>query len=138
MNHKNQAALIKSSRNVSAVLLGDSIIAGFLRHPNIWYKFFDENTINCGIRGDKVQNVLWRVENIPLPQSLEYVVISCGTSNLDTDDFEKIADGIFCIALALKKRMNHLKIVINRILPRDQQNKSKIIYSIQTAGKQVY
>ena len=37
-------------------LLGDSIIAGFLRYPNIWYKFFDENTIylNCGV--------------IPLPQ----------------------------------------------------------------------
>ena len=31
MNHKDQPALIKSSRNVSAVLLGDSIIAGFLR-----------------------------------------------------------------------------------------------------------
>ena len=57
MNHKNQAAFIKSSRNVSAVLLGDSIIAGFVRYPNIWYKFFDENTINCGVHGDKVQNV---------------------------------------------------------------------------------
>ena len=125
MNHKDQAALIKSFRNVSAVLLRDSIIAGFLRYPNIWYKFFDENTINCGVGGDKVQNVLWRAENIPLPQSLEYVVISCGTNNLDTDDSEKIADGLFCIALALKKRMNHLKIVINGILPRDEQNTAR-------------
>ena len=33
MNHKDQGALIKSSRNVPAVLLGDSIIAGFLRYP---------------------------------------------------------------------------------------------------------
>ena len=47
MNHKDQAALINLSRNVSAVLLGDSNIAGFFRYPNIWYKFFDENTINC-------------------------------------------------------------------------------------------
>ena len=69
VNHKNQAALMKSSKNVSAVLLGYSIVAGF----NIWYKFFDENTINCGIDGDKIQNVLWRAENIPLPKSLEYV-----------------------------------------------------------------
>ena len=44
-NHKNEAALIKSSKNVFAVLLGDSIVAGFLRYPNIWYKFFNENTI---------------------------------------------------------------------------------------------
>ena len=124
-NHRNQAALIKSSKNVSAILLGDSIIAGFLRYPNIWYKFFDENTINYEIGGDKYQTVLWRAEKIPLPQSLEYVVISCGTNNLDTDDSEKIADGLFCIALALKKRMNHLKIVINGILPRDEQNTAR-------------
>ena len=125
VNPKNQAALIKSSKKVSAVLLWDSITAGFLRYPNIWYKFFHENTINCGIGDDKVQNVLWGVENIPLPQSLEYVVISCGTNNLDTDDSEKIADGLFCIALALKKRINHLKIVRNGILPRDEQNTAR-------------
>ena len=95
MNHKDQAALIKSSRNVSAVLLGDSIIAGFLRYPNICFKFFDGNTRNCGVGRDKVQNVLWRVENIPLPQSLEYVIISCGTNNLDIDDSEKITAGFF-------------------------------------------
>ena len=113
---------MKSSKNASTVLLGDSIVRGFLRYPNIWYKFFNENTINCGIGGDKIQNVLWRAEYIPLPQSLEYVLINCGTNNLDTDDSEKIANSIFCIALALKKRINYLKIMINRILPRDEKN----------------
>ena len=37
---------------------------------------------------------------------------------------KKVA-GLFCIALALKKRMNHLKIVINGILPRDEQNTAR-------------
>ena len=106
-------------------MLGDSVVAGFLKYLNIWYKLFDENTINCGIGGDKIQNELWRAENIPLPKSLEYLVISCGPNNLDTDDSEKIADGLFCIALALKKRMNQLKIVINGILPRDEQNTAR-------------
>ena len=41
---------------------------------------------------------------------------------LDTDDSEKLADGLFCIALALKKKINHLKILINGILPCDEQN----------------
>ena len=84
--------------------------------------FFNENTINCGSGRDKIQYVLWRTEYILLSQSLEYVLINCGTNNLDTDDSEKIADGLFCIALALKKRINHLKIVINGILPRDERN----------------
>ena len=81
MNHEDQAALYP--------LFWDSIIAGLFRYPNIWYKFFDENTTNCGVTGDKVQNVLLRAKNIPPPQSLECVVISCGTDNLDTDDSEK-------------------------------------------------
>ena len=41
---------------------------------------------------------------------------------LDTDDSEKLADGLFCTALALKKKINHLKIVINGILPCDERN----------------
>ena len=49
-------------------------------------------------------------------------LLHCGTNNLDTDNSEKIADGLFCIALARKKRMNHLKIVINGILHCDEQN----------------
>ena len=86
---------MKSSKNVPTVLLGDSIVAGFLRHPNIWYKFFNENTTNYGIGGDKIQNVLWRAE---------YVLINCGTNNLDTDNSEKITDGIFCIALTFQEK----------------------------------
>ena len=62
------------------------------------------------------------MENIPPPQSLEYVLINCGTSNLDTDDSEEVVDGLFCIALALKKRMSHLKAVTNGIIPCDERN----------------
>ena len=68
VNPKNQVALMKSSKNASTILLRHSIVAGFLRYPNIWYKLFNENTINCGIGGDKIQNVLWKAEYIPLPQ----------------------------------------------------------------------
>ena len=32
-NHKNQAALMKLSKNTFTILLGDSIVAGFLRSP---------------------------------------------------------------------------------------------------------
>ena len=106
---------MKSSKSASTVLLEDSIVASFLRYPNIWYKFFN---VNCGISGDKIQNILWKTEYIPLPQSLEYILINCGTNSLDTDDSEKVADGLFRITRALKKRIIHLKVVINGILPR--------------------
>ena len=135
-NHRNQAALIKS---VSAILFGDSIIAGFLRYPNICYKFFDESTINCGIRGDKIQNVLSRVEKIPLPQSLEYVVISCGTNNLDTDDSEKIDDGLFFFFVLEKNEPCQSCNKWNSTSWWTKYGeKTEIIYSKRTAGKQVY
>ena len=47
VNHENQAALMKSSKNASAVLLRDSIVAGF-------FQFFDGNTLNCATGVDKV------------------------------------------------------------------------------------
>ena len=85
----SHAVPIKSPKNTSGVLLGDSIFAGFLRYSNIWYKFLDENILNGSIDNEMIQNVLWRVENIPLPQLLEYFLINCGTNNLDTDNSGK-------------------------------------------------
>ena len=125
VNHKNQATLMKPLKNISTIQLGDSIVAGFLRYPNIWYKFFNERIINYRIGGNTIQNVLWRAEYIPLPQSLQYVFINCGTNNLDTDDSEKITDGCFCITLALKKGSNYLKSVINGIIPCDERNTAR-------------
>ena len=81
-----------------------------------------KDTINCRIGGDKTQKVMWRSNNIPLPQSLKYVVINCGTNNLDTYNPDKISDGLICIALLFQKRLKHLQIVINGLIPRDTIN----------------
>ena len=54
--------------------------------------------------------------------SLKYVVINCGTNNLDTDNPEEISDGLICIALLFQKRLKHLQIIVNRIIPRDETN----------------
>ena len=46
--------------NPSTLLTGDSIIAGLSQYKNVCKKYFQAfNTINCGIGGDKVQNMLW-------------------------------------------------------------------------------
>ena len=39
-NQKYQAAVMKLSKNIFAILLEVSIVAGFLRYLNIWYKFY--------------------------------------------------------------------------------------------------
>ena len=45
-------------KNYSTLLTGDSIIAGLPRYSNIWKRYFKLlNTINCGIGGDRLQNI---------------------------------------------------------------------------------
>ena len=47
-------------------------MAGLHRYYKIWNKCFKPiDALNCGIGGDKVQNVLWRVQNLPISSSLK-------------------------------------------------------------------
>ena len=66
-------------------------MAGLHRYFKIWDNFFKPiDALTCGIGGDKVQNVLWRVQNLPISSSLKNAVILCGTNNLQQDSPEDI------------------------------------------------
>ena len=54
--------------------------AGLRCYQNIWAKFLQPlRVLNCGIGGDKVQQVLWRSHNLPVVKSIKKVVVLCGT-----------------------------------------------------------
>ena len=93
-----------------------------MRYSNVWDENFSRDTVNCGIGGDKTQNVLWRSKNISLPQSHRYVVMNCDTNNLGTDNPDEMSDGLICIALFLHQRMKHFQIVGNGLFARDAIN----------------
>jgi len=91
-----------------SILLGDSIIAGLERYKNVWESYFSKtNTVNCGIGGDRVQNVHWRANKLPLSPSLKNIVLFCGTNNICIDSPREIAEGIINIAVSLKKRSSY-------------------------------
>ena len=76
----------------------------FVDFCNIWNNFFKpKDALKCSIGGNKVQNVLWRVQNLPISSSLKNAVILCGSSNLQQDSPEDIVDGIVEIEYCLKK-----------------------------------
>ena len=104
-----------------------------MRYKNVSDENFDKDSINCGIGGDKTQNILWRSKNTSLQQSLKYVVITqvCGTNNLDTDNPDETSDGLVWIALFLQKRIKRLQIVVNELIPRDAIN-SKQTKTVRT------
>ena len=90
------------------------------------------NTLNFGISEDKIQNVLWRVCNMTLPPSVEYVIIHCGTNNLGYNSPLKIAEGLINIACILKKNFKNLHIFVSCLLPRDDEKsvKRSLLYAV--------
>ena len=100
--HQKHVNLSLNSKTI-LVLIGDSIVAGLSRNANIWRTFFKTfHTLNYGIGGDRTQHVLWRAENATRPNSLKYVVIHCGTNNIDLDQPRDIANAVISIGLKLQ------------------------------------
>ena len=118
--HKSHCIKIKEL-NFSTLLIGDSIVTGLSRYSNVWEKYFELlHTINCGIGGDKVENVLWRCNRLPPSPSLHSAVIMCGTNNINVDPVEDIVDGIIDIANSLKKKYKHITVTVCGLIPRDE------------------
>ena len=101
-------------------IIRDSIAAGLNIYQSVWAKYLEPlKTLNCGIRGDRGQNVLWQAHNLPVISSLKNVVILCGTNNLFQDSPKDIADGVIEIMEICHSKYNSVNIAIVGILPRD-------------------
>ena len=112
------SSLIKNCFNT--IIIGDLIAAGLNRYRSVCTKHLEPlKTLNCGIGGDRVQNVLWWAQNPPVMSSLKDVVILCETNNLFQDSPTDIADGIVDIAQTFQSSYNSINIAIGRILRRD-------------------
>ena len=124
---RKHVTMTTSSTNAKLVLTGASSISHFDKCSNIFDKFFlPFRTLNFGISGDKIQNVLWRLCKITLPASVEYVIIHCGTNNLGHNSPLKIAEGLINIACILKKNYKNLHIFVSCPLPRDDKKTTTI------------
>ena len=105
----------------ATLLIGDSIVAGLTRYQNVWKKYFKfPKTVNCGIPGDKTQHVLWRAKNLFILPSVKFIVIHCGTKNLDYNDPIDIAKGILNTGKSLLEKAPKSNIILTAILPHDK------------------
>ena len=110
---------LNTNRNILTVLLGDSLIQGLSRYTKVWNSFFGKDTFNCGIRGDKIENLLWRAKNLEFPLAIRQIVIQCGTNNSVANMPNDMANGLLCSALTIKKRNSVTNVYITGLLPRD-------------------
>jgi platelet-activating factor acetylhydrolase IB subunit beta/gamma len=101
------------------VMIGDSLVRGWELQ---WARaaFAEARIWNLGIGGDKVQNVLWRLRDLPLASLRpKRVVLLAGTNNLASDNQAcAIASGIAAIVRTLATAWPDARLDVIGIPPR--------------------
>ena len=101
------------------LLIGDSIVSGMSRYRSTWNKYFENNAINQGIGGDMTQHVSWRLRNTRLSKNIKFVVVHCGTNNIDFNKPDDIAGALIAMAEKIHLYRPEVKVILSGILPRD-------------------
>ena len=94
-------------------------MADLMRYNNVWKNLFGSGFINLGIRGDRVEHVLWRVKDTAFPPRLKNVIL-CGMNNINKDPPHDIVQRLTAIGSSFKNRFNSPNIFICGLLPRDE------------------
>ncbi|MCY2967886.1 MAG: GDSL-type esterase/lipase family protein [Planctomycetota bacterium] len=127
--HAKLVDFVRANNGPTDILLvGDSITQqwgspldkGVLNDP--WKKHFgDFKTINIGIGGDKVQNVLWRLDHGGV-EGLEprLVVVMIGNNNMfftPETGVEPVANGVEICVANLREKFPKTDVIVVKILP---------------------
>ena len=117
--HQEQKNCVFNKQPIVAIT-GASIAKGLRRYAGVWEEHFSPlSAINLGIGGDRTENVLWRINDVSLPSTVEFLVIHCGTNNLKDCQPSHIADGVLAIGVMAKTRNKDLKIIVTGLLHCD-------------------
>ncbi|XP_044738649.1 platelet-activating factor acetylhydrolase IB subunit alpha2-like [Chrysoperla carnea] len=102
------------------IFIGDSIIQQ-LQFSDLWDKISSLHCLNFGIGGDRVENVLWRLQNgeLECSSTVKIIVLFVGTNNYNSKA-EEIVEGIEECIQVIRKKLGHCHIVIPTLLPRGQ------------------
>lgn len=113
---------------VDVVVLGDSILhywAGAPKAPIVrgeasWNELFQGKKVaNLGFGWDRVENVLWRVQNNELKElKPSTVILLIGTNNLEFNRAAEIRMGVQALCGAIHKQLPETTIHVLGILPR--------------------
>jgi len=124
------AAVLARNKTVKPelVFIGDSIThyfageptAPIARGPEAWKALCGGHTaLNLGYGWDRVENVLWRVENGELAGiSPKVITLLIGTNNIGHNTDDEIADGLGVLLQAIRTRQSKAKLLVLAVLPR--------------------
>ena len=61
---------------------------------DVWDHYFGKQTVSLGIRGDKVEDVIWHTGKLDANKEVRYVVLTCTTNNINKNVPEDIINSI--------------------------------------------
>ena len=117
--------------SIDLLFLGDSITAWWPKghggengSPEAWDRYYARrNAANFGVPGDRVQHLLWRIENGEIDGLRpKVVVVLIGTNNVMIDTPAEVADGIATVVKRLRTKLPASKILLLGIFPRSRHN----------------
>lgn len=105
---------------VGLLFLGDSITEYWKNAPEIWETYYGRyQPANFGIAGDRVENVLWRIQNGELDGiDPRVVVLMIGTNNAHVSGSQDIVRGIEVVLEEIQKKLPKTRVLLLAILPR--------------------
>ena len=86
----------------SLVFIGDSIVYGFIKYENKWDNHFRKQIVNCRIKGDRTENLIFKIQDLIFQQHIKQILIICGTNNPDFDRASNIANALICAAILIR------------------------------------
>lgn len=111
---------------VDIVLIGDGLIQGWGGGWNgspwrkQWREFFpDYRALNLGLAGDRIENLLWRIEHGALDQlETKVVVVLAGAANVPSaTNARPLAEGLAQVVQAIRQRLPTAQVVLIKPLP---------------------
>ena len=106
------------------LLILDSLISNLSRYPDVWKYFSIHNTLNLGIQGNKIQNILWWLNNLNFSKnySVKYVFILGGTKNVDHNSAKEIVNGLITSGFSAQAQCQNAKVLVIPILTHNIKN----------------
>lgn len=105
---------------IGLLFLGDSITERWGIAPEIWKKYYGQyEPANFGIGGDRVEHVLWRVDNGELDGiHPKVLVLMLGTNNTMSNSAEQIAAGDVKLVKEIREKLPETKVLLLAVFPR--------------------
>ncbi|MBL1411493.1 GDSL-type esterase/lipase family protein [Sphingobacterium faecale] len=124
----DQVIALNRQRPPKVVFIGNSIlhywsgepVSPIRRGEDAWDQYFKKKDVrNLGFGYDRIENMLWRVQNGELEGfSASHIILLAGTNNLSVNTDTEIVKGIEVLVQEIKRRQTKAKIILLGILPR--------------------